>query len=690
MSALRRIWPGGNAFLSSRFSSFLAYGSLLFALLGGMLLVPEGDIREGQLATRDIVAPENVEIVDVLATEKRRGEILAGIPPVYRVDEGVVHQVKEEMEGFFVGLEDIRAAALSPLPEVVESFSRKWNVTENTVRWLLEAPKEAYEAVRGLLYDLFAARFFTQPVRREDLARVLLEMNTEIEKAELPGEAMWVAGILVTRFLRPNAAIDEVQTQEKRAQILASLEPVRRVIRRGEVLLRRGDIVTREHLQALEALGMVGENRRFFKALSLGIFIVGVVVLEYLYLRRFALFFLGDNALLFVRLMAVCGVLVLHLLTLRVSPVFLVAGAIPLILLTLAGWEVALGESLLLFPLLFWAWRMDLLGGLLLFVHLFSPVFLLGKKRAERRHFTRVGEMLALFCGILGILFALQEGLSFWKALAFFVYGGGGGILASVVALGSVSLFEHTFHLTTEVRLMELLNPNHPLLKRLMLEAPGTYSHSLIVANLAEVAAQEIGANALLARAGAYYHDIGKLRRPQFFIENQASPNRNVHERLSPYLSVRVIIGHVRDGLEMARKFRLPREVQGIIQSHHGRSVVRYFYEKALRMSGGNISRDVFRYPGPLPHTPEEAIVFLADSVEAAVRSMKDPTPRRIEMTVRNIIRAYLEDGQLDESSLTLRDINRIARRFVLFLNGMIHARVPYPEPVEEGVHGKS
>lgn len=687
MNASRRIWPGGKGVSFLRLTHFFIHGVSLFVLLGIPLLFQGVSLREGQVASRDVIALRTVEVVDAVATEKRKREILAAIPPVYRVDDGTVRQVKEEMEGFFAALEEARKGALPSLPETVESLARKWGVTPKTVLWLLEAPEEVYRSLRGFLYDLFATRFFLEPIPRENANRVLLEMNAQIERAGFSGEAMWVAGLLVARFFRPNAVVDEAETEKLRERILASFEPVRKVIRRGEVLIRKGDIVTQAHIQALAALGMLGEEGRFSRTVILALLVAGVVGLGYLYFSHFTLRFFEDPVGLSVRALAVATVLVLNLFTGRISGAFSVMGALPLVLSTLFGREVALGESLLLFPLLFWVWRPDLSGTVLLFVHLMLPLFL--RTPLKRRNLIRAGVLLSFAGAALAGCSSLYDGLATSQVLAAMAYGGAGGVMASVIALGSLSLFEHLFHVTTDVRLMELLNPNHPLLKRLMFEAPGTYSHSLVVANLAEVAAEEIGANALLARVGAYYHDIGKLKRPQWFIENQMNPGENIHNRLSPYLSALIIVNHVRDGLEIAREFRLPREVQNIIRSHHGRSVVRYFYEKALRTGKGNVSRDTFRYPGPLPRAPEEAIVFLADSIGAAVRSMRDPTPRRIEMTVRNIVRTYLEDGQLDDSSLTLRDINRIARRFVLFLSGMVHARVPYPELTEGGSHGK-
>ena len=244
-------------------------------------------------------------------------------------------------------------------------------------------------------------------------------------------------------------------------------------------------------------------------------------------------------------------------------------------------------------------------------------------------------------------------------------------------------MFETTFHVATDFRLLELVNPTHPLLKRLMMEAPGTYSHSLMMANLAEAAADAIGANPLLARAGAYYHDIGKIKRPYFFIENQMS--ENIHNRLSPHLSTLVIQNHLKDGLEIARKYHLPVEIQNIIQSHHGNTVMRYFYDKAIKQKKDDVTDTEFRYPGPLPKTQEEVLIFLADSVEAAIRSANNLNSSRLEAIVNGIVQNYLKDGQLDDSPLTMRDIHKISDAFVMILSGMFHARVPYPENTVNG-----
>ena len=253
------------------------------------------------------------------------------------------------------------------------------------------------------------------------------------------------------------------------------------------------------------------------------------------------------------------------------------------------------------------------------------------------------------------------------------------GLLSGIVTLGILPLFEYILQSVTNISLLELADFNHPILQRMVLEAPGTYHHSLIVGNLADTACTAVGANGLLARIGAYYHDIGKLQKPEYFIENQ-DIKKNVHDELTPTMSKLIIMNHIKEGLELAKKYSLSPVLWDFIQQHHGKSLVYYFYRRALEGKEENqeVSEEGFRYPGPKPNTRETAIVLLADSVEAATRSLKDPTPDKIEETVRKVINNKFIDGQLDECELTLKDIEKISSVFAKILSGIYHSRVNY------------
>jgi len=255
------------------------------------------------------------------------------------------------------------------------------------------------------------------------------------------------------------------------------------------------------------------------------------------------------------------------------------------------------------------------------------------------------------------------------------------GIVSSGIVLLLLPLFEYLFQTVTNISLLELADSQRPLLKRLILEAPGTYHHSLVVGNLSETACEAVGANALLARVGAYYHDIGKLQKPHYFSENQ-DVNDSKHETLSPTMSKLIIMNHVREGVELGKKYNLKPPLIDFIVQHHGNSLVYYFYRRALESleDDHEVKEEGFRYPGPKPNTKEAAIVLLADSVEAATRALKDPSPSKVEEIVHKIINNKFIDGQLDECDLTLKDLEKISTVFIRILTGIYHSRVAYPE----------
>ena len=266
------------------------------------------------------------------------------------------------------------------------------------------------------------------------------------------------------------------------------------------------------------------------------------------------------------------------------------------------------------------------------------------------------------------------------------------GLITSIIVLGVLPIFEYLFKTVTNISLLELADSNHPLLQRMILEAPGTYHHSLVVGNLSDAACKEIGANNLLARVGAYYHDIGKIEKAEYFSENQII-SQNKHDALSPDMSKLIIMNHVKNGVELAKKYRLPPSLIGFVQQHHGNSLVYYFYRRAIESleEDSNIKEEGFRYPGPKPSTKETAIVLLADSVEAATRALKDPTAAKIEEVVHKVINNKFIDGQLDECDLKLKDIERISAVFIRILGGIYHSRIPYgDEKNTEHNHNKS
>ena len=269
--------------------------------------------------------------------------------------------------------------------------------------------------------------------------------------------------------------------------------------------------------------------------------------------------------------------------------------------------------------------------------------------------------------------------------------GFAGGILTGIFVAGITPIFESLFGFMTDIKLLELANLNQPLFQRMIIEAPGTYHHSIIVASMVEAASEAIGANSLLAKVSAYYHDIGKLKKPQYFIENQPN-NENKHDKLSPKMSSLIIISHVKEGCELAAEVKLGRQIINIIRESHGKSIVSYFYDKAKKDKDESIrslSESDFRYPGPKPQTKEAGLVMLADVVEASSRTLTNPAPARIKSLVRERIERIYTDGQLDDCELTLKNLNTIADTFTRILNGIFHHRIDYPEPTHKDANTK-
>ena len=280
--------------------------------------------------------------------------------------------------------------------------------------------------------------------------------------------------------------------------------------------------------------------------------------------------------------------------------------------------------------------------------------------------------------------------LPFREIVKLWPYGALNGIFTPIVAYGLLPLVESVFDITTDFSLLELSNLNHPLLKRLSVQAPGTYHHSVIVGNLSEAAAQAVGANSLLARVGSYYHDIGKIEKSEYFVENQVR-GENPHEKLTPRMSALILMNHVKRGLEIAEAYKLPEAIKDIVLQHQGTTRMNFFYRKAVEKKGSEETSDVdYRYPGPRPQSKEAAIVMLADAVEAATRALKEPTHSRLKGVIEDLVDERFKEGQLDESPLTLRDLERIKEAFLAILAGTFHTRVEYPEEEDSQVKAEA
>jgi len=510
------------------------------------------------------------------------------------------------------------------------------------------------------------------------------------------------------RLLRPNITLNKNETEKRIREAQARIKPTLYQIKTGEMIIREGERVDELKLVKLNALNELVEGKDII------ITITGICMFTSLLLTVIYFLYLKDHPKLVRDMNKHMTFLTLGLLLYigftelavyianssnpemagemasRTIYMVIPLPAAAMIACIFLGFDIALYFSLVLCSLC----TISFGGGFQVFLFFFLSSITAAywiKERNERHHFIVAGFKLALLNACLAIalgFFMTPQVLPWGILLKQVTMAVGGGVFAAIITVGFTPLIEVLFNYTTAAKLLEFSSLDQPLIKKLMIEAPGTYNHSVIVATLAEAAASAIHADSLKAKVMAYYHDIGKLDKTMYFIENQ-SDGRNRHDKLSPSMSALILIGHVKKGVEMAKKYKLGNEiVEGIIQ-HHGTSLIKYFYNKSLKAGNENINEDDFRYPGPKPQTREAGIVMLADVAEAATRALERPTPSRIQGRVKELINDIFADGQLEECEMTLKDLHQIAKSFNNILTSIYHSRIEYTDKPQEKKNGK-
>ncbi len=464
-------------------------------------------------------------------------------------------------------------------------------------------------------------------------------------------------------------------------------------INRGDIIIEAGSRVSDRAARALEEIARresIGNRRAAYAGLALLILLI--FYLFYRDINRYRPALITDARKVFLlALLLLATVIVSNFARFVLS---LVTDNVPLDALTI-GFALPVSAGAMLVCLLFdfhlalaFTFVVSLLMGILFHGDPFMPVYyFLGSIVSalsvihckKRTALIRAGFLTGLTNMAAVICIDLYRGELFTRGVYDMSAAFWGAMVVSMLVSVSLPFFEAFFDITTDIKLLELLEPNQPLLKELVYKGPGTYHHSIVIGNLAEAAAETIGENPLLARVGAYYHDVGKLRKPEYFIENQR-PSENKHDRLMPSMSSLIIASHVKDGVDIAREHKLPTAVVDIIQQHHGTSLITYFYQKARELQPmATIAEGDYRYTGPRPRTKIAAIVMLSDAVEAASRTLEDPTPTRIQALVNSVITRIFLDDQLSKCDLTLKDLRELSRSFNLTLSGIFHHRIDYP-----------
>lgn len=674
-------------------------GALMAVLAGGVLVATftlllvtplpsdQVSLKAGDVSPSDILAPRKVSFESQVLTEQARQRAEAAVPDVYdppdpRVARQQVSRARDVLEYIdtirydpYATLEQ-KAALIKAVPDLQlspEVISRA--LTMDEVTW--------HAVVTETLYVLNQA--LRAPIREEGVARAKQMLPTAINLTMSEEQAETVAE-LAQSFVRANSFFNPEATRANRAAARDAVPPVVRTIERGEVIVRMGDIVTQEHLEALEALGMTGSKLGGRQVLGAALLMLAVLGVLGVYIWRAEPgFWIDRNHVLLVSVVLLVFAAVAKLVVSwdALLPYLFPVATASVLLTVLTNPRLALAASLLLSVFV------GLLAGSSLELAVYgligSIVATVSVWRVERlSSFFWAGLLVALANLAVMLGFQMQTLMvNPLELLPLAAVALANGILATSLAVAGFFALSSLFNVTTSVQLTDLARPNHPLLRQLQLRAPGTYHHSLVISHMAEQAAQQIGADALLARVGAYYHDIGKVTRPYFFAENQVE-EANVHERLDARTSAQIVISHVTDGLDLARKYKLPPAIRDFIAQHHGTRLASFFYQKAVSENPDNPpDEEGFRYPGPKPRSKEAAILMLADGAEAAVRAAKPRSVEDIDRAVRKIINARLMEGELDECDLTLRELDQIRQVFVSILGSVYHPRLQYPEGLQ-------
>ena len=662
----------------------------------------------------DITAPRDIE--NEFLTKKLADEAAEKVPPVMTRLESVPIDVINSANDFINEIKNVRLSIDKNLQEQgitkkSENYKQmleqerliavnnlkiklaRFNVplSGEQVKYLVtNATENELNEFTQVTIGLFST-VMKQDVDQENLASRIDYLQSTYQSSDLVQEFKNIGSLLAKALMKANSVIDREMTDSRKLDAYNSAMESRQMIREGTRILSFGDIVTQDKLDVLAKLNLL-ETGKFDFSFAGGILAV-ILMLSFLlilYIHHFCFKLMHgtkENILL-------CVIILLTLLSAwllnPVQPLLIPVFIAPMLISILLDLRLAVLVNLLLSMAVSFVTKGDLaffftavIGGTV------AAFVVYGAN--QRSRLSASGLAVALINAVVVASFGLinKDSPTSIANSAFVVCVN--GMLSTIFTIGALPFFESTFNVITPLKLLELVNPNQPLMKRLLMEAPGTYHHSLMVGNLAEAATEAINGNALLARVGAYYHDVGKLKRPNFFKENQLSDNP--HDRMTPNLSTLVITSHTNDGAEIAEKYKVPLAVRNIISQHHGTTLAAYFYFKAKKTDKtDSVKQEDFRYPGPRPSTKEAAVVMLADSVEAAIRSMIEKTEGKMEGLVRKIIKDKLDDGQLDLCDLTLRDLDMIAKAFMRVFGGYFHEREEYPEmiikkPQDEGKH---
>lgn len=698
---LNKLWELGNTWGIIVLSASLL-GLFFFFLTINNVFTQTYEIEKFSIASETIRSPITIE--NKQETERRIRESVQAVEDRYAISQEIteerinyIHEIFDAIstleEEYSVERKDEDIAVPITEQEKVNRLKQilsediTSSVSDQTLIQLLQVPKKDRE--KGRTFFLKAVEeTLNDGVRTENLQTSLAQVKDNIKYSELSEDLKSPLSKLTEFAIVENSFFDVELTSEARKEAASNVNPV--MIQAGEIIVREGQVITNDIYAKLELVGVLDQQANLFPIIGLVLLIlllclviahemrvlllkgkldqrkmmaiVFVSIIVASMMKVISLYTTADNYLFYVTPISMGVLLVKLLIHERFS--FIFASVMSILASVIFNGEIP--------------GQLNIEAGIYCFISQIAAIILL-KNTKDRSYFLKAGFGITIvnLTVITLFIFLSFEKYTYMDLLFQGAFGVVSAFLASVLTIGLLPFFETGLGILTDGKLLQLSNPNQPLLKKILTEAPGTYHHSIMVANLSETACEAIGANGLLARVGSYYHDIGKTVRPHYFIENQLSI-QNPHDFIEPEESAKIIISHPYDGAEILMKEKMPKEIIDIAKQHHGTSLLKYFYFKAKETDQFVEEKD-YRYPGPKPQTKEAAIICICDSVEAAVRSLKEPTEEKIEEIVSSIIKDRMTDGQLNECPLTLKELETIQETICNTLKGIFHSRIQYP-----------
>jgi cyclic-di-AMP phosphodiesterase PgpH len=646
----------------------------------------DSPLKEGEVAAHDVRAPYNHVYPSEILTQQQRERAAAAVEPIYSsVDISVARSQLERLRAALAYITTVRSDTVATYEQKLHDLAALEDIQlkKETAQRILDLPNSRWEAVQREAITVLE-QVMRNPIRENRLDLARLGVPTAIS-LYLPEDQASIVTEIVSAFVIPNSLYNKEQTDAERQKARDAAAPIARTFAAGETIVQRGKVITLLDIEALHQFGLLQATYRWQD-------LVSAATMTLLTLTFFGIYLKRNNWLVdqLTRLTVVTLLFLAFLLSARliipghtVIPYLFPLSAYALLVAALFRSEIALLTALPLTILVTLGLPYSLELSIYYALSSFIGVLVLGQARRITSFFW-TGFAIALAGTAVIIAYRLpQPTTDAYGLLTLLASASINGVASAGLALILQFFLAQVLGMTTALQLLELSRPDHPLLQLLLRNAPGTYQHSLQVANLAEQAAERIGADALLTRVGALYHDVGKIKDPIFYIENQIPGTENPHDNLEPSTSAALIIHHIPKGIELSRKYRLPRRIQDFIREHHGSMITRYQYSKAVeaaKKTGSSVDPEDYTYPGPRPQSRETALLMLADGCEARVRAERPRNEEELRTIVKSVIDHSISNGALHDTDLTLSDLDAIVDSFTATLRGVYHPRIQYPK----------